>query len=153
MPRVRSIVFACSALAFGACKETSAPVTGLDALRLTLAVSPTRVTAGAPVDIALTILNRTPRSVSFGSCPIHFVVRDPVTGGLVGGSTGMFCLAYSTSIYAPITLGPLESRTLSWRWADTQGVPAGRYAVHGWVNTPERESPPVTIEVVAAGEG
>lgn len=150
MPRFRRIAGLFAALALAACQESAAPITDLDALLLSLSVSPATVTAGTPADINLTIANPTLQTIEFQSCPMYYWVDDSETEALVAGSRSIGCFAGS-SVYDPIFLEPFESKTFTWRWTETEGVPAGRYRAYGWIDWEPRVSRPVAVEVVAAG--
>ena len=149
MPRFRPIAVLFAALALAACQEPVAPITDLDALLLSVSVSPGTVTAGTPADIRLVIANPTLRTIEFQACPIYYWVEDSKTGALVAGSRSIGCFAGSL-VYMPILLRPFESKTFTWRWTETEGVPAGRYQAYGWIDWEPRVSRPVVVDVVAA---
>ena len=151
MRRFRRVAVLVPALALAACQESAAPITDLDALQLSVSVSPATVTAGTPADIRLTIANPTMRTIEFQACPIYYWVDDSETGALVAGSRSIGCIAAS-SVYNPIFLEPFESKVFTWRWTETEGVPAGRYRAYGWIDWEPRVSAPVAVEVVAAGQ-
>lgn len=153
MLRIRRLARLLPVIALAACEATSAPTTDLDALLLSVSVSPATVIAGASANIKLTVANPTLRTVEFQTCPIYFWVEDAQTGAMVGGSRSLGCLAVAL-VYDPVRLGPFESRTFTWRWTgvETQDVPPGRYRLYGWLGWEQRASTPVAVAVVAAEE-
>jgi hypothetical protein len=48
----------------------------------------------------------------------------------------------------PIFLEPFESKTFTWLWTETEGVPTGRYRAYGWIDWTPRVSRPVVVDVV-----
>lgn len=151
MPRFRRTAVLLAALALAACQQSAAPTTDLDALLLSVSVSPATVTAGTPADIRLTIANPTLRTIEFQACPIYYWVDDAETGALVAGSRSIGCLAGS-SVYMPIFLEPFASKTFTWRWTETAGVAAGRYRAYGWIDWEPKVSQAVAVEVVAPAQ-
>lgn len=139
------------ALTLASCNDSStAPVSDLDALQISVRAEPATIVAGTAANVVLTLKNPLNRPVVVSACPIYFrVVGDG--GQIVGGSNGGVCLA-AASIYAPLRFDPLETKTVTRQWlaSETQGVPPGVYDLFGWVNDPARASPPACITVVPA---
>ncbi len=131
-----------------ACKDSTAPLRDLDAIRVSVRVEPASVLVGQPTSVVLTLRNSTPYPVEISACPIYFWVEGS-GGEIVGGSNLMFCLA-GTFVYQPLRFSPLESKTLSFVWlpGETQSVPAGTYDVFGWVNEPTHHSAAARVTVL-----
>jgi len=133
-----------------ACKDSTAPLRDLDAIRVSVRVEPASVVVGQPTSVVLTLRNSTAYPVEISACPIYFWVEGS-DGEIVGGSNLLYCVARGL-VYQPLRFSPLESKTLSFVWlpGETQTVPAGTYDVFGWVNEPEHHSAAARVTVQPA---
>ena len=149
---LRRLLVPCLGALLVACGDGLGPTTDLDLLRISVRITPDTIVAGAPADVAVTLTNPTVRALEVSMCPIYFWVEDPARGAVVGGSRSLACILLSPLVYQPLRFAPLESKTITLRWngTETQGVSPGQYLVYGWVNVPDRASPPADLVVLAA---
>jgi hypothetical protein len=133
-----------------ACKDSTAPLRDLDAIRVSVRVDPASVVVGQTTSVVLTLRNSTAYPVEISACPIYFWVEGS-GGEIVGGSNLLFCVK-GTLVYQPLHFRPLESKTLTFIWlpGETQTIPAGTYDVFGWVNEPDHHSAAAQVTVQPA---